>query len=120
MVITKQYLNEHLTKHGAITKAQLNALGYAWPPISGWRKRVIGQELSPKNKMLFEAGKTVYAKSTERKHKKAKRKGPHTVESYRAIRREQILQELLKDPALAEQVLEDYANTQLDDVLLAV
>lgn len=113
MIITKQYLNEHLTKSGAITKAQLEALGLSWPPISGWRKRLIGKELAPQKQELFEEGKHVYTKATlKKKAKQKRREEPTLVEQRRVSMKNRVLKEMKKDPELAKEIIDQYLDEE--------
>ena len=56
MLITKQYLDEHKTSKGGYTRAQLHAIEVDWPPVKGWKKEVIGQQLTAEQAEAFEAG----------------------------------------------------------------
>jgi hypothetical protein len=54
MIITDEWLVNNKTKAGGYTKTQLALVGVDWPPVHGWKKTVIGTELSEENKKTFE------------------------------------------------------------------
>ena len=54
MKITDEWLKKNKTKNGGYTKLQLNLIGIPWPPIHGWKKLVIGKEISLEKKKAFE------------------------------------------------------------------
>jgi hypothetical protein len=53
-VITMQWLEEHRSQRGAWTADQFQAIGLAWPPPRGWKRRVIGKEISDEARARFE------------------------------------------------------------------
>lgn len=57
MKLTKEYILSHRTARGGFTKAQLAVLGVTWPPARGWLSRVVGSELSSKDRARFESGR---------------------------------------------------------------
>lgn len=70
ILITDDYLNSHRTERGAWTKSQFKVIGVPWPPIAGWKSVVLGRELTDEQAKAFEAGKTVFSKTTLRDHAK--------------------------------------------------
>lgn len=52
-IITEEVLARGQSAAGGWTRAQLTALGVAWPPASGWKARVIGMEISQNDLKLF-------------------------------------------------------------------
>lgn len=58
MILTREYIDAHKTPAGAWTRSQMQAIGVEWPQSKGWINRVIGNEISFENAMLFEAKKS--------------------------------------------------------------
>lgn len=56
--ITKQWLEEHKTKRGGYTSAQLNVFGFRFPPPRGWQNALIGMGVSQDLKEEFESAKS--------------------------------------------------------------
>jgi hypothetical protein len=54
--VTLEWLKTHATPRGGYTKAQMQALGLAWPPVAGWQRAVVGCTIPEKNARAFEAG----------------------------------------------------------------
>jgi hypothetical protein len=54
-VITVAWLLEHRSSRGGWTRDQFNAIGVAWPPAHGWKRRAIGRQISDEAKARFEA-----------------------------------------------------------------
>jgi hypothetical protein len=54
MIVTLTYIDQHKTENGAWTRKQIEALGLTWPPKKGWKKRVVGTELTEKQQAEFE------------------------------------------------------------------
>lgn len=52
--ITNRWLLEHRTKNGGYTKPQLALIGVDWPPVHGWKEKVIGTPLDNESRMTFE------------------------------------------------------------------
>ena len=67
MIITKKLLNTAKTKNGGFTRAQVEFLGFEWPPTKNMQKELIGTEMSAERfeKLKSLAGK--YAKKTDKK-----------------------------------------------------
>lgn len=59
MIITDEWITDNCSKSRGWTKKQLAALGVSWPPKSGWKKRVIGMEISEENRIIFENEKKI-------------------------------------------------------------
>lgn len=53
MKLTYELINAAKTPFGAWTRAQIEALGVAWPPTAGWQKGVVGREVSEEEYKLF-------------------------------------------------------------------
>jgi hypothetical protein len=53
MKITKQFLESGMSNPGAWTREQLELIGVSWPPRKGWKKQLIGKEISPWDAELF-------------------------------------------------------------------
>jgi len=53
-VVTEAWLIEHQSKAGAWTADQLAAIGVAWPPAHGWKRQVIGRQISDDARGRFE------------------------------------------------------------------
>ena len=60
MIITEKYLIDNATKRGGYTKAQVLALGLSWPLPSGWKKKIIGTEITDSQAARFELAKTQF------------------------------------------------------------
>src|SRR5262245_36816907 len=58
MKITREFIHQHKTPRGAWTRAQLSALGIAWPPREGWITRLAGVEITDDQRDAFIAGRT--------------------------------------------------------------
>lgn len=53
MIVTAKWIHKHKTKNGAWTRAQLAAVGVAWPPPKGWIGRVIGNDITEAQRVAF-------------------------------------------------------------------
>jgi ribonuclease HI len=62
--VTDELIRSGMSTAGGWTKEQLGILGVSWPPESGWRKRVIGTEITSEQAERFA--------NPKRKPKKAK------------------------------------------------
>lgn len=54
-VVTLEWLKKHATARGGYTKAQMQALGLAWPPVAGWQKAAVGMVVPMDHAQKFEA-----------------------------------------------------------------
>lgn len=54
MVITREWIGQHATGEAGWTRKQLAVLGVSWPPMKGWRSRLIGTRVSPEVAQAFE------------------------------------------------------------------
>lgn len=54
MQITQQWLNENKTPRGGYRIAQLRLIGVRWPPAPGWKRAVVGTEITPEEARKFE------------------------------------------------------------------
>ncbi|BBL73188.1 hypothetical protein [Methylomagnum ishizawai] len=55
-VITREWAETYKTPAGGWTKAQLAAIGVAWPPPRGWLKEVVGMAIDEAARHAFEEG----------------------------------------------------------------
>ncbi len=46
-LITLEVIEKLKTRAGGWTRRDLALLGVPWPPVSGWKDRIIGNEMSP-------------------------------------------------------------------------
>jgi 5-methylcytosine-specific restriction endonuclease McrA len=53
-LITKEWVEKFRTGSGGWTRIQLHAIGVAWPPVKGWKDRVIGKLIPEENRLAFE------------------------------------------------------------------
>jgi hypothetical protein len=65
--VTDAWLAAHGTGGNAWTKAQLAALGIAWPPAHGWRRRVVGTQITEAKRVQFEEGRMIRVPRKPRK-----------------------------------------------------
>ena len=54
MKLNYQLLMQYRTPKGAWTRVQIEALGIAWPPTTGWIDRVMGKELTDEQFRQFQ------------------------------------------------------------------
>jgi hypothetical protein len=73
MQITDQWLMDNRTRAGAWTKAQLALIGVDWPPIHGWKQKVIGQVISENTANEFVSAVDLRSKRTQKKDAKKQR-----------------------------------------------
>lgn len=66
IAITQQILNAGKNQTGGWTRAQVEVLGVDWPFTSGWRKRIIGTEVSAEVIRKFYALRDCYLPEDER------------------------------------------------------
>jgi hypothetical protein len=52
--ITEAWLLEHQSKRDGWTADQLRCVGVGWPPPRGWKREVIGREISDDARARFE------------------------------------------------------------------
>lgn len=53
MKVTKELIQRGMSDRGGSNKAQLECLGILWPPMKGWRRKVVGTEISQSKADLF-------------------------------------------------------------------
>lgn len=53
--VTKEWIHSYMP-NGGVTKKQLEALGFSWPPQKGWLKEITGKEISDEQARLFREG----------------------------------------------------------------
>ncbi len=46
VTVNKELLAISATASGGYTRTQLEALGVAWPPPKGWKRRVVGRRIA--------------------------------------------------------------------------
>lgn len=64
--ITREWLLSHSTSKGAYTKKQITSLKLKWPTTTGWMNRLIGVEITNKQKQQFESNKNNYSKGSKK------------------------------------------------------
>ncbi len=76
--VTREFLEAGRSDAGGWNRKQLETLGVEWPPLEGWRKRLIGSDLPDEayDKFLELRGKTI--KAEKRAARQAER-GPRLV-----------------------------------------
>lgn len=57
MILTNKYINSHKTESGGWTRKQIEAIGGTWPPKRGWKRKIVGREISELNAKIFEESK---------------------------------------------------------------
>jgi hypothetical protein len=57
VTITDELIESGKSAAGGYSKAQLAALGVAWPPISGWKSQIIGKQITSDAAARFVAGR---------------------------------------------------------------
>jgi len=60
MLVTGKILEQGKSKRGAWSRAQVEALGVSWPLTGGWKKNLIGKEVSEEQVAEFLALKDVH------------------------------------------------------------
>ena len=73
MQITDQWLMDNRTKAGAWTRAQLAVIGVDWPPVHGWKQKVIGQVISESPASAFVSAADIRSKRTKKNDAKKQR-----------------------------------------------
>lgn len=61
--ITEQWLDDHKTKKGGWTKKQAATLHLTWPLIKGWKNKVIGMNITDKERVKFEFSSIITSKT---------------------------------------------------------
>lgn len=61
MKVTKEFIESGMSERGGWNKAQFECLGIPWPPQGGWKRKIIGAEITQEKADLFLAlkGKTL-------------------------------------------------------------
>lgn len=67
MILTKQLLSTARTKNGGFTKAQVELLGFSWPPPKSFQKELIGTEISADRFEKLKSMSNKYAKKADKK-----------------------------------------------------
>lgn len=57
VTITDDLIESGKSAAGGYSKAQLASLGVAWPPVSGWKKQVIGRQITSDAAARFVGGR---------------------------------------------------------------
>jgi hypothetical protein len=55
--VTDEWLKAYGTDADSWNKKQLEALGITWPPRKGWKRAMIGTEITEQQKLRFEAAR---------------------------------------------------------------
>lgn len=58
--ITNELLAAGESQRRGWSKAQLAAVGVEWPPLKGWKSRIVGLEISDDNAAIFAALKDAH------------------------------------------------------------
>ena len=53
MILTKDIIKQAVSPKGGFTKKQLALVGIPWPPVKGWKKKVIGKDFPEETIKLF-------------------------------------------------------------------
>lgn len=53
MIVTKEFIEKGAKSRVGITSTQFKLLGTGYPPMKGWKKAIIGKEISDKNADLY-------------------------------------------------------------------
>lgn len=69
--ITESWLHANCSAGSAWTRAQLAVLGINWPPTYGWKRRLIGLEISDETAAAFVRAAQQYTKRTLKAKRKA-------------------------------------------------
>jgi hypothetical protein len=67
MKITEELILNGMSENGGWSKRQLETLGVEWPPITGWKDRVIGNEIESDKAGLFLSLKSTHCKNKRTK-----------------------------------------------------
>ncbi len=73
MEITNEWLHKHCSRGTAWTAAQFKVLGILWPPYHGWKRDVLGRELSEDEAQAFASAALVIGKKTAKKRRREAR-----------------------------------------------
>jgi len=57
VTITAELIDSGKSAAGGYSRAQLALLGVAWPPVSGWKRQVIGTQITREAATDFVAGR---------------------------------------------------------------
>jgi hypothetical protein len=57
VTITDDLIESGKSVAGGYSKAQLVLLGVAWPPVTGWKKQIIGSQITSDAAARFVAGR---------------------------------------------------------------
>ena len=60
-VITREWIDDFRTPARSWTRSQLEAIGVVWPPVHGWKYRVIGTHITQQARQVFESRVTAKA-----------------------------------------------------------
>lgn len=52
--ITKEWIDNNKTVNGGYTSRQAESLGLNWPLVKGWKRSLVGANISLEKKVLFE------------------------------------------------------------------
>lgn len=70
--VTNAWLHQHASNPSktAWTGAQFKILGVSWPPVHGWKRKVLGRQLTEEQADAFAAAATTYSKRTQELRRK--------------------------------------------------
>lgn len=72
--ITKEWLDQFsIGKKRKHTKAQVEALGISYPPITGWQQRIIGKKIKQETAKKFESCLGEVTSATQKHYRKLER-----------------------------------------------
>ena len=63
MIVTEDFLEQGKSEKGGYTAKQLNLFSIPWPPMKGWKNRIIGMEISDEMADQFLLLKKAHKKS---------------------------------------------------------
>lgn len=63
MILTREFLHQHQTANGGFTRAQIEALGFTFPPKGGWLRSMVGKDVPQSVVDAFVAGAKVFKKT---------------------------------------------------------
>jgi hypothetical protein len=64
VLITYQFIASGVSCRGGFSRSQYSLLGVPFPPPKGWKKRVIGTEISEHDAMCFQALRCQHCKAS--------------------------------------------------------
>lgn len=80
--LTQDLIGALQTEYGGFTAATLKALGVAWPPLQGWRRKLIGSDITEAAYVAAMAGKDTLRPKTLKTRRKMARITPLLEKAY--------------------------------------